>query len=52
VRSDFLARCEQHIVVGGSIHREQWIPAGELPLFNRNIVGLIEVIAEFHEAAR
>jgi hypothetical protein len=33
--------------VGGSIHTEYWIPAEELPDFNANIVGLIEVIEEF-----
>ena len=47
VRSAFLDRYERQ-TVGGSVHRELWIPAGELPLFNQNIVGLIEVIAEFH----
>ena len=34
--------------VGGSIHKELWVPAEELPEFNRAIVGTIEVIAEFH----
>lgn len=33
--------------VGGSIHQEYWIPAEELPQFNGNIVGRIEVIAEY-----
>jgi len=33
--------------VGGSVHQELWIPSGDLPELNRNIVGLIEVIAEF-----
>src|SRR5436309_1611725 len=33
--------------VGGSVHQELWIPAEELAEMNRNIVGLIEVIAEF-----
>ena len=33
--------------VGGSVHQELWVPAEELDEFNRNIVGLIEVIAEF-----
>jgi hypothetical protein len=32
---------------GGQQHREYWIPAEELGEFNRAIVGLIEVIAEF-----
>jgi hypothetical protein len=33
--------------VGGSIHRELWIPAEDLAEMNRNIIGQIEVIAEF-----
>jgi hypothetical protein len=33
--------------VGGAIHTEYWIPAEELPEFNANIVGMIEVIEEF-----
>ena len=33
--------------VGGSVHQELWVPAEELAEFNRNIVGPIEVIAEF-----
>lgn len=46
VRKDFLDRYEVQIV-GGSIHEEYWIPAEDLEEFNRNIVGKIEVIAEF-----
>ncbi len=34
-------------MVGGSEHEEYWIPAEELAEFNRNIVGEIEVIAEY-----
>ena len=34
--------------VAGFIHEEYWIPAEELPEFNANIVGKIEVIQEFH----
>lgn len=34
--------------VGSAIHQEYWIPAEELDEFNRNIVGPIEVIAEYH----
>jgi hypothetical protein len=34
--------------VGGSIHLEYWMPAEKLPEFNQNIVGLIEVVSEFH----
>jgi hypothetical protein len=33
--------------VGGSVHQELWIPAEELAEMNRNIVGMLEVIAEF-----
>ncbi len=45
-RSDFLARYEVQ-TVGARGHRELWIPAEELDDFNRNIVGQIEVVAEF-----
>jgi hypothetical protein len=33
--------------VGSSKHQEYWIPAADLPQFNQNIKGSIEVIAEF-----
>lgn len=46
VRKEFLARYPEQ-QVGASIHREVWIPAEELAEMNRNIVGLIEVIAEY-----
>jgi len=46
VRSAFLSRYEVRIV-GGKIHQEYWIPAGDLEEFNKNIVGPIEVVAEF-----
>jgi hypothetical protein len=46
VREEFLGRYEAR-TVGGAVHREYWIPADDLPEFNRNIVGLIEVTAEF-----
>ncbi|MEW6211416.1 MAG: hypothetical protein AB1631_23830 [Acidobacteriota bacterium] len=46
VRKSFLLRYEVH-TVGGSEHQEYWIPAEELSQFNSNIVGLIEVIAEY-----
>jgi Immunity protein 27 len=38
--------------VGGSRHMEYWIPADDLPQFNRAIVGKIEVIAEYRTAER
>jgi hypothetical protein len=37
--------------VGGRIHTELWVPAEELPEFNANIVGPIEVVARFGNAA-
>ena len=46
VRADFLSRYEVH-TVGDSKHREYWIPAAELDAFNRNIVGIIEVVRDF-----
>jgi hypothetical protein len=33
--------------VGGSIHKELWIPAEDLAEMNYNVVGTIEVIAEY-----
>ena len=50
VRKEFLARYREQ-QVGASIHREVWIPAEELAEMNRNIVGLIEVIAEYKSKA-
>jgi predicted kinase len=51
VRASFLAgyRVEQ---VGTREHREYWIPAEELDLFNANIVGQIEVIGEYRHGER
>jgi hypothetical protein len=46
VRTEFLNRYEIH-TVGDSHHREYWIPAADLPTFNDNIVGAIEVVSEF-----
>lgn len=47
VRKDFLGKYKRQ-VVGGTIHEEYWVPAEDLPEFNTNIVGAIEVIAEFY----
>ena len=33
--------------VGTSTHQELWVPADELPELNHNIVGKLEIIAEF-----
>jgi hypothetical protein len=46
LRTEFLARYPLR-KVGGSLHREYSIPAEHLPELNRNIVGPIEVVAEF-----
>jgi hypothetical protein len=46
VRAEFANRYPVQ-KVGTAIHAELWVPADELPEFNRNIVGLIEIIAEF-----
>ena len=47
VRSDYLAKYQVE-TVGSSVHQEYWIPAADLTAFNAAIVGVIEVIAEFH----
>jgi len=46
VRAAYLSR---HPVqtVGNLTHREYWIPAEDLDSFNANIVGSIEVVAEY-----
>ena len=49
IDADFVKRYPIH-TVGGSIHQELWVPADELPEFNRHIVGAIEVIASFPPA--
>ena len=46
VDAEFLERYSVQ-TVGSSIHQELWVPAEELPDFNRHIVGSIEVIARF-----
>jgi hypothetical protein len=33
---------------GWRVHQEYWIPADQLAEFNGHIIGLIEVISEFH----
>jgi hypothetical protein len=46
VDAAFLGRYEIK-TVGSSRHREYWIPAEEMELFNDHIVGVIEVIARY-----
>jgi hypothetical protein len=47
VRSEFMAKYKIE-TVGASHHTEWWVPAEDLEELNDNIVGLIEVILEFH----
>jgi hypothetical protein len=35
--------------VGGKVHQELWVPAEELPEFNRHIQGKIEVVAAYYD---
>lgn len=47
VRAGYLERFEVYTVGAAAMHQEYWIAAGELGTFNANIMGQIEVIAEF-----
>jgi hypothetical protein len=49
VKREFLSRYEVQNV-GARNHREYWIPAEDLPEFNRDIVGTIEIIHTFEVA--
>lgn len=51
VRSGFLARYPVQ-VAGARAHRELWVPAEELDELNANLVGTIEVVAEFRGEGR
>jgi hypothetical protein len=46
VRTVFLDQYQVH-QVGSKEHTEFWVPSEDLAAFNRNIVGLIEVIAAY-----
>ena len=46
VNSDYLSQYEVQ-AAGGSMYQEYWIPAQDLQEFNENIVGPIEVVAEY-----
>ena len=48
VREELIARYPVQ-QVGARVHTEYWIPADELPELNRNIVGLIEVVASYEQ---
>jgi hypothetical protein len=43
VDADYISRYAEQ-VVGGSMHRELWVPAEELEDFNQHIIGLIGLI--------
>ncbi|MBI4909280.1 MAG: nucleotidyltransferase domain-containing protein [Acidobacteria bacterium] len=45
VSAKFL-RCYEVQIAGNRMHREYWIPADELPEFNRHIEGCIEVVEQ------
>ena len=47
MEKEFLDRFEVQ-QAGGQTILEYWIPAEDLGAFNRHIVGLIEVVAEYH----
>lgn len=49
IQRSFIAR---YLVqnAGGSAHQEYWIPAEDMAQFNANILGPIQVIAEFRGA--
>jgi hypothetical protein len=49
VTADYLGRFPVK-TVGGAIHTEYWVPAADLPEFNSNIVGNIEVVDSFPSA--
>jgi hypothetical protein len=46
IRSDFILQYPVQ-TVGSSEHQELWIPAEDLPAFNENIIGEIDIIAVF-----
>jgi hypothetical protein len=46
VRTSFVSRYPLRIV-GARVHQELWVPAEDLEEMNANLVGLIEVAAEF-----
>jgi hypothetical protein len=51
VPTEYLAHHEVH-QVGGRQHKEYWIPADELSMFNSNIVSPIEVVAIFENTVQ
>lgn len=52
VRADYLSRYKVETVGAANVHQEYWIPAEDLAEFNDNIIGEIEIIAEFRPSER
>jgi hypothetical protein len=50
VRREFLSKYPTKTVGAQSVHEVYWIPAEDLDAFNKNIVGMIEVVCEFQPA--
>ena len=46
VDDTYIQQFEVH-TVGGSYHKELWVPAEELDTFNQHIIGIIQVISKF-----
>ncbi|MBO6504123.1 MAG: hypothetical protein JJ850_10910 [Kordiimonadaceae bacterium] len=51
VDDDYVAKFQTE-VVGGSSHKELWVPAEELEDFNGHIRGKIEVVAKYERGER
>lgn len=52
VKRSFIDKYPIQIVGSAHIHRELWIPADELDEFNQALVGLIEIVSEYHSEPR
>src|SRR5262249_35001963 len=52
VRGEFLRAYPVRTAGAAAVHQEYWIPAADLDAFNENIVGPIEIIAEFRPGDR
>ncbi len=50
VNGEFLSRYQVQ-TAGARVHQEYWIPAEDLPEFNRNIIGAIEIVQQFQNSS-
>lgn len=48
IDDEYIRQFEIH-TVGNTYHQELWIPAEELEIFNRHIIGKIRIIREYPE---